>query len=141
MLTKKDWWFQHDRGCDKVPPPSGDYLELPAGGSFTVEIATNRAFTTFGSNPKFDGYFGGHQTLVRSSDGCVTDPNLHTPNQQSAPGTAFAISYQNSIDKVTPENLVVFTVKYNTPWQRLTTYNVPRDLPPCPSGGCTCAWG
>jgi hypothetical protein len=37
--------------------------------------------------------------------------------------------------------LVVFTVRYHTPWQRVTTYDVPRDLPPCPAGGCTCAWG
>jgi hypothetical protein len=141
MLTQKDWWFQHDRGCDKVPPPDGHYLELPAGGSFTVEIAGNRAFTTFGINPHFGGYFGGPQELVRNGEGCVVNPNLHTYNQTSAPGTVFAISYQNSIDKVTTENLVVFTVKYNTPWQRLTSYDVPKDLPPCPEGGCTCAWG
>jgi hypothetical protein len=141
MLTQKDWWFQHSLGCDKAPPPDGDYLELPAGGSFTIEIATNRAFTTLGINPHFSGYFGGRQDPVRSDQGCVIDPNLHTFNQSSAPGTVFAISYQNSIDKVTPENLVVFTVRYNTPWQRVTSYDVPKDLPPCPAGGCTCAWG
>ncbi|CAF4598945.1 unnamed protein product [Rotaria sp. Silwood1] len=141
MLTKEDWWFQHDRGCDKVPPPAGHYLELPAGGSFTVEIAQNRAFTTFGKNSKFNGYYGGPQQLKRGDEECVIDPNLHTPSQALAPGTVFAISYQNSIDNVTPENLVVFTVRYHTPWQRLTSYDVPKDLPPCPPGGCTCAWG
>ncbi|CAF0957659.1 unnamed protein product [Rotaria sordida] len=140
-LTQKDWWFQHYQGCDKEPPPAGDYLELPAGGSFTVEIATNRAFTTFGHNRNFNGYFGGPQELEYTPWGCVSYPNLHTPNQDSAPGTVFAISYQNSIDKVTPENLVVFTVRYKTPWQRVTSYDVPKDLPPCPPGGCTCAWG
>ena len=141
MLTKRDWWFQHDRGCDQAPPPEGHYLELPAGGSFQVEIAVNRAFTTFGINPNFNGYFGGPQTLVRSGEGCVVDPNMHTKDQLTSPGTVFAISYQNSIDKVTPENLVVFTVRAHTPWQRVTSYDVPRDLPPCPPGGCTCAWG
>jgi hypothetical protein len=141
MLTKKDWWFQHSRGCDKAPPPNGDYLELPAGGSFTVEIANNLAFTTLGRNSKFNGYFGGPQTLTRSNDGCVTNPNLHTTSKAAAPGTVFAISYQNSIDKVTAKNLVVFTVRYHTPWQRVTSYDVPKDLPPCPPGGCTCAWG
>ncbi|CAF0745143.1 unnamed protein product [Adineta ricciae] len=140
-LTKKDWWFQHFQGCDREPPPDGDYLELPAGGSFTVEIATNRAFTTFGHDKNFNGYFGGPQELEYTPWGCVSYPNLHTPNQTAAPGTIFAISYQNSIDKVTPENLVVFTVRYKTPWQRLTSYDVPKDLPPCPPGGCTCAWG
>ncbi len=141
MLTQKDWWFQHDRGCDKAPPLHGEYLELPAGRSFTVEIAASRAFTTLGPNPNFNGYFGGRQDPVRSAEGCVIEPNLHTKDQYSASGTAFAISYHNSIDQVTPENLVVFTVRYHTPWQRVTTYDVPRDLPPCPAGGCTCAWG
>ncbi|CAF1439938.1 unnamed protein product [Didymodactylos carnosus] len=140
-LTQKDWWFQHYQGCDKEPPADGDYLELPAGGSFTVEIATNRAFTTFGHNKNFNGYFGGPQELEYTPWGCVSYPNLHTPNQTLAPGTVFAISYQNSIDKVTPENLVVFTVRYKTPWQRVTSYDVPKDLPSCPPGGCTCAWG
>ena len=140
-LTKKDWWFQHHSGCDQAPPPAGDYLELPAGKSFTVEIATNRAFTTFGSDKNFNGYYGGQQDIQRNAAGCVTSPNLHTPNQTLAPGTVFAISYQNSIDRVTPENLVVFTVRYKTPWQRVTSYDVPKDLPPCPSGGCICAWG
>jgi hypothetical protein len=141
-LTKNDWWFQHYQGCDKAPPANGDYLELPAGGSFNVQIATNRAFTTFGSNKNFNGVFGArNDNLELNADGCVGTPNLHTPNRNSAPGTVFAISYQNSIDKVTPSNLVVFTVRYNTPWQRVTSYNVPKDLPPCPAGGCTCAWG
>jgi hypothetical protein len=37
QLPQSEWWFQHDRGCDAFPPPAGEFLELPAGGSFTVE--------------------------------------------------------------------------------------------------------
>jgi len=66
MLTQKDWWFQHDRGCDKAPPLHGEYLELPAGRNFTVEIAGNRAATTLGPNPNFNGYFGGRQELYEA---------------------------------------------------------------------------
>ena len=29
-----------------MPPPPGVFLELPAGGQFTVELANNQAFTT-----------------------------------------------------------------------------------------------
>lgn len=58
-----------------------------------------------------------------------------------AAGTAFAISYTPNLNETTEENLVVFTVRYHTPWKRLTTYDVPADLPPCPKGGCVCAWG
>jgi hypothetical protein len=27
-LTQSDWWFQHDRGCDAVPPPEGVFLGM-----------------------------------------------------------------------------------------------------------------
>jgi len=37
------------------------------------------------------------------------------------------------------ENLVVFSVLSNTPWERLATFEVP-DLPACPPEGCICAW-
>jgi hypothetical protein len=57
---------------------------------------------------------------------------------------------------VTAENLAVFTVRYqyahflfginllifarcSTPWKRVTSYDVPADMPACPSGGCICA--
>jgi hypothetical protein len=141
-MTKNDWWFQRYQGCDKAPPPNGDYLELPAAGTFKVEMATLRAHTTFGSNKNFNGEFGSEDGKLHYIEGgCVNMPNVHAPNRTSAPGSAFAISYQNSIDKVTPSNLVVFTVRHNTPWQRVTWFDVPKDLPPCPEGGCTCAWG
>ncbi|KAG6833641.1 hypothetical protein H0H93_013121, partial [Arthromyces matolae] len=39
--------------CDKYPPPDGEFLEIPANGNFTVQIATNRAFTTL----SFDGAY------------------------------------------------------------------------------------
>ncbi|VZH94173.1 unnamed protein product [Fusarium fujikuroi] len=45
-LPKSKWWMQADRGCDAVPPPKGEFLELPAGKSFMTELANNRAFTT-----------------------------------------------------------------------------------------------
>ena len=51
QLPKRDWWFQHDRGCDTQAPPPGEFLELPAGGTFTVELAHNKLQTTLGSCP------------------------------------------------------------------------------------------
>ena len=50
-LPKRDWWFQHDRGCDAQAPPPGEFLELPAGGTFTVELAHNKLQTTLGICP------------------------------------------------------------------------------------------
>ncbi|KAF8157899.1 hypothetical protein B0H34DRAFT_782604 [Crassisporium funariophilum] len=143
-LSKADWWFHHVNQCDEFPPAPGDFLEIPANGKFTVEHANNRAFTTTAANPVLGTFVDGaeHPNLGITDDGkdggCIVNPNIHTQNETMAAGTAFAISYQSDSSQVTPENLVVFSVLYNTPWQRLATYESP-DLPACPAGGCICA--
>ncbi|KAF2832451.1 hypothetical protein CC86DRAFT_280425 [Ophiobolus disseminans] len=148
-LAKQDWWFQHHRGCDKVPPKAEEFLELPANGSVAVELAHNRAFTTLSYEGKLvtdwpDGKKHPENWTGWNTDGtpavCLKDDGaLHTYNESSAGGTAFAISYNSKLEDVTMENLVVFTTRYHTPWKRLATYDVP-DMPACPEGGCTCAW-
>jgi len=147
MLRKEDWWFHHVDKCDEFPPPPGVFLELPAGGTFTVELAVNRAFTTLSFEGTVVGEFGNGQDRPElgvigpgEEPQCITEPNIHTQNESMAAGTAFAISYVSELKDVTPENLVVFTVLYNTPWKRIATYSVP-NLPACPSDGCICAWG
>ncbi|KAF8227927.1 hypothetical protein L208DRAFT_1365571 [Tricholoma matsutake] len=143
MLTKNDWFFHHINNCDNFPPPAGEFLQLPAGGSFTVEIASNRAKTSLAYNSRFvsDWPDGGNYPPNYNVPTCITSPNMHTQNQSMAAGTAFAISYKSDIKKVNPEDLVVFSVAYNTPFKRLTTYSVPARMPACPPGGCICAWG
>lgn len=34
----------------------------------------------------------------------------------------------------------MLTARSSTPWHREATYQVPKALPACPPGGCTCAW-
>ncbi|KAF8823649.1 hypothetical protein HHX47_DHR9000435 [Lentinula edodes] len=128
VFTKGMWCLN----CNNQPPADGDILTLPAGESITVEIAANQGVTTL----SFDGQY-------------VSDwPDGHT----------YADDYSDVAD-VTPENLVVFSVTYkwvsykmlhifvlisftgSTPWKRLTTYEVPANMPACPEGGCICAWG
>ncbi|KAH4029569.1 hypothetical protein HBI56_131270 [Parastagonospora nodorum] len=148
-LAKADWWFQHHRGCDRAPPMAGEFLELPANGKVTVELAHNRAHTTLSYNGQKatdwpDGKHHPEDWNGWGTDGtpsmCLKeDGAMHTWNHSSAGGTAFAISYQSNLQDVTMENLVVFTTRYHTPWKRIATYDVP-DLPACPEGGCTCAW-
>ncbi|KIX03945.1 uncharacterized protein Z518_07498 [Rhinocladiella mackenziei CBS 650.93] len=146
-LNQEDWWFQHDRGCDKVPPPEGIFLELPAGGSFDVELADNQAFTTLSYNGKYttewpDG--GDHPEDWHGGsvdEGCIQDGGyMHVQNQSMAQGTAFAIAYESDLGAISLEDLVVFTVLEHTPWKRAATYQVPAAMPACPEGGCTCAW-
>ncbi|KAG2139623.1 uncharacterized protein EDB93DRAFT_699735 [Suillus bovinus] len=152
MLQKNDYWFHHFNGCDEFPPAPGDFLELPAGGSFTVEVAANRGVTSLSFNGQFATEWGDGQNHPEdysitnlagaplTDSNCIGSPNMHTQNQSMAAGSAFAISYQSELSEVTIDNLVVFTVRYNTPWKRLTSYDVPKDMPACPADGCTCAW-
>lgn len=117
QLEKSDWWFQHDRGCDKAPPTEGEFLELPANGNFTVELAHNRGLTTLA----FDGQFAtdwpdgmNHPEDWKGTGDpadCIQDDGaMHAKNQTMAAGTAFAISYASDISNVTMENLAVFSV-------------------------------
>ncbi|KAK5998284.1 hypothetical protein PT974_00658 [Cladobotryum mycophilum] len=153
QLPKSQWWMQADRGCDKAAPAAGEFLEIPSGGTFMTELANNRAFTTLSYNGEkctkwqdgadrpepWTGPNGGQ-------GGCLGDNpdkkggELHTQKQENAAGTAWAISYESDISKVSMENLVVFSVRYHTPWYRETHYDVPAGMPPCPDEGCYCAW-
>ncbi|KAF9012214.1 hypothetical protein BDZ89DRAFT_1224185 [Hymenopellis radicata] len=148
QLPKGKWWMHRFSKCESRPPAMHEFLEIPAGGSFTVELAANQAFTTLSFEGTRVGLFPDgeeHPEFERDVSSsshhstCITSPNLHTQNESMAAGTAFAISYQSDISKVTPENLVVFSVLEKSPWHRVATYDVPAGLPACPPGGCICA--
>jgi len=143
QLPMSQWWFHHLNNCDEFPPAEGDFLELPAGGDFTVEIASNQAKTTLSYNGRdaTDWPDGNTYPEDYNVPSCITSPNMHTQNQSMAAGTAFAISYVSNIKDVKPDNLAVFTVRYHTPWKRLTSYSVPAAMPACSADGCICAWG
>ena len=112
----EDFWMQHERGCDKVPPPNGESLALPAGGEFTVELAHNRAQTTLSYNGAYvsdwpDGKQHDDDWHGINAGECLFDGGaFHTQSFQTAAGTAFAISYNSDISKVNLSNLVVFSV-------------------------------
>jgi hypothetical protein len=152
-LNFADFWFGNgvyngvSAHCYNWPPPAGQFLELPAGGSFNVQFANNRAFSGMGlyggqvstfpdgePHPEYDepGY---------NNPACVPSPLLHTMNHSDVAGSAFAISYHSEYSQVTPENMAVFSVAYGTPWHTAASFQVPADMPACPSGGCLCGWG
>lgn len=122
QLPRTSWWMQADRGCDVVLPPDGEFLEIPAGGSFTTELANNRAFTTLSyGGSKTTQWGDGHNRdvpWVAPAEGkCLGDNpdglggELHTSSIEATGGTAWAISYESDISKVHMENLVVFSVR------------------------------
>ncbi|KXH43636.1 hypothetical protein CSAL01_07933 [Colletotrichum salicis] len=121
QLPKAKWWMQADRGCDKVPPPAGQFLNLPARGKFTVDLGANRGCTSLSYGGKTATQWpdcsehpedwhapGLGKCLVDNPDG--KGGAMHTQNYTTTAGTAFAISYQSDVKKVTMENLVVFSV-------------------------------
>ncbi|KZW00468.1 hypothetical protein EXIGLDRAFT_830633 [Exidia glandulosa HHB12029] len=158
-LTFNDW-FMHGQ-CRNFPPPAGEFLNLPAGGSFTVEMAGNRGQTTLSFNGQFtsmdnvsasvicEDYVSSHVLPLEHpeyengswNNSCIITPNLHTKNHQDVAGSAFAIAYKSDISQVQFNDLVVFSVAGNTPWRRVQSFDVPQNMPACPSGGCICAWG
>lgn len=123
-LKADEWWMQRDRGCDLVPPPAGEFLELPAGKSFMTELANNRAFTTLSYEGRLVTEWGDGQNRTMPWRGpgnppqCLVDNpdkrggELHARSIEHAAGTAWAISYESDIKKVTMDNLVVFSVRY-----------------------------
>lgn len=135
QMEKKDWWFLHGRGCD-VAMPRG-VLKVPANGVFSANISDTKNGAIAGA---FAAGRNSEAEFQRSSEGCITKPNMHTKSKSTAAGTAFAIAYVSSIAEVTPQNLVVFSVAPNTPYERIARYKVP-NLAACPRGGCICAWG
>ncbi|KAJ7580750.1 hypothetical protein C8J56DRAFT_794873 [Mycena floridula] len=133
----KDWWMHHFQNCDQFPPADGQFLELPAGENVTLELAVNRAFTTYSYDGTRTSAFLDGSTMSEDR----THLLVHTQNFSMTAGTALAISYQSNLADVTPENLVVFSTKSDGPWHRLNAYDVPAALPECPEGGCICVWG
>ena len=55
-------------------------------------------------------------------------------------GCALAITYQSDVNNVQPENFTVFSVNHTCVWYEMTDFQVPARMPPCPDGGCICAW-
>ena len=64
----------------------------------------------------------------------------HTNGVDDLKGCALAITYESDVDKVKPEDFVVFSVKRDCVWTRFTDWEVPRKMPSCPEGGCICSF-
>lgn len=81
QLKRSEWWMHAVNGCAQDEPAEGAVLELPAGGSFTVEMAHNRAFTTLSyDGNKTTEWPDGSTSAPQSqgSEGCVDEGALHT---------------------------------------------------------------
>ncbi|CAK5268864.1 unnamed protein product [Mycena citricolor] len=134
-FTFNQWWFH---GHLAFPPHPTDIFELPAGQAATTEIACNKGATTF-----FASSEGGDiRPTPDSNDVCPgsgTD-EFHTKGFDDLTGCALAIAYTADDKTVAPEDFTVFSVNQTCVWTRFTDFQVPARMPPCPPGGCLCAW-
>lgn len=131
-LTFDKWWFH---GHLDYPPNPGDYFDLPAGQVATAEVTCHKGATTWWQSSE-----GGD--IRQGNDPCPGSPpsQYHTTGIDDVKGCALAIAYQSDVKQVQPEDFAVFSVNQTCVWNRFTNFAVPERMPPCPEGGCTCAW-
>jgi hypothetical protein len=137
------WWF-HNHLDD--PPPPEESVEFPAGGTTTMQIACDRGATTYWQSPAQGGH--GPKTGIGSSV-CPGDPSRqwHANNIEDVNGCAIGVAYKNVVADVTPDDFTVFTVNHTCVWYLNTTFEVPKNMPPCPIRKdtgyeqCICMWG
>ncbi|CAK9783953.1 hypothetical protein CC85DRAFT_11841 [Cutaneotrichosporon oleaginosum] len=132
----ESFWLSN--GLRDYPPPAGVFLEVESGGSLTLDLNENRAYTRWrwpesrNPNAKWAGQ---------------TEGTLHTVNNFDQPanitlfgGTALAIAYTSDEKAVRGADLTVISTDWASPWLALASYPLPSGLPPCPPGGCLCTW-
>ena len=86
----------------------------------------------------------GSGDIRHGNDVCPGESSLeyHTTGLDDVKGCAFSIAYTpaSKASTLSPDDFVVFSVNHTCVWQRFTKFEIPKDMPPCPEGGCTCAW-
>ncbi|KAF8960047.1 hypothetical protein BDZ97DRAFT_1906022 [Flammula alnicola] len=130
-----EWWFHNHLD---YPPNAGDIFELPAGKPATAEIACNKGATSY-----FASSEGGDiREANNPNDVCPgsTSEAYHTSGINDLEGCSLAIAYKNDVQAVQPEDFTVFSVNQTCVWTRFTDFQVPARMPPCPDGGCICAF-
>ncbi|PFH47251.1 hypothetical protein AMATHDRAFT_77284 [Amanita thiersii Skay4041] len=129
------WWFHNH--LDYPPHPSDVFL-LPAGGTTTAEIACNKGATSY-----FASSEGGDiRNPANPNDVCPGSKSItyHTNGIDDLEGCALGIAYKSEARDVQPGDFTVFSVNQTCVWTRFTEFKVPERMPPCPPGGCVCAF-
>lgn len=130
--TFDQWWFH---GHLDYPPHPDDFFELPAGQAATAEIACSKTATSYWQSSDGGNAQQGDNPCPNSDTSAI-----HTTGIDDVKGCALAIAYKSDARDVQPEDFAVFSVNQTCVWYRFTEFQVPERMPPCPEGGCTCAW-
>ncbi|GAA6001154.1 hypothetical protein JCM10207_007435 [Rhodosporidiobolus poonsookiae] len=128
-----EWWFRGPATRAAVPE-DGEVAELPAGGTFSMEIACGAYYTTmFGSDP--------NGNVACDDPGPYhADPVALEVKHEWLAGCALGIADVMHPDDANPDNFVVFSVQKECVWTRNTTFAVPARMPACTGEWCICGW-
>ncbi|GAA5978485.1 hypothetical protein JCM5350_003119 [Sporobolomyces pararoseus] len=137
--TFDDWWFRGP-SYRALKPQSNVASQLPAGGSFTMEIACHVAWTSYGyattePGSPLDACPGDNAGPYHAGD-----PNSMEIDDHLVSGCALAIADVENIEDVTMDNLVVFSTNQNCVRQKETTFEIPAKMPKCTGSNCICSW-
>ncbi|SGY20159.1 BQ5605_C017g08501 [Microbotryum silenes-dioicae] len=138
LKTRDEWWFRGP-AYRALPPPEGEVTELIAGKSVTFEISCHVAWTSFGWSTTKPG---SHLDACPGNPGAYHsgDPLKDSIDENLLSGCALAIADVDDIEKVTPDNLVIFSVQSQCIKQKITSFEVPAAMPPCKGKKCICGW-
>ena len=141
QMNFDQWWFH---GYINNPPKAGVFMDLPAGGTFHGEVHCTKAFTS-----AMGRYVGQDIMGCNTPGGDGKGGALHTTDTWGIPasqtkdvkGCGLAIAYKSDPHAIKPEDFTVISTNDKCPWRRSVDFQIPKDLPACPPGGCHCLWG
>jgi len=133
QYTFEQWWFHGHLG---YAPNPGDFFELPAGGNAVSQLACNKGATKWWATSE------GSTDIRQGEYPCPGYPTsqFHTNGLDDVKGCALSIAYTSDVNSIQPADLVIFSVNHVCVWDVSTVFQIPQDMPPCPAGGCICAW-
>ncbi|GAA5878060.1 hypothetical protein JCM16303_002834 [Sporobolomyces ruberrimus] len=135
IANQNDWWFRGP-GYRALKPQNDSVMDLPAGGKVDIEISCNVAFTSYGVSPS------------NLSDPLAACPGNSGAFHSGVPGEpiddallsgcALAIADKDDIEQVGWDDLAVFSVQQRCVRDRVTTFEIPEQMPKCTGEKCIC---
>ncbi|GAA6054082.1 hypothetical protein JCM3770_006164 [Rhodotorula araucariae] len=137
LQNQDDWWFRGPK-YRALKPQGGAVTDLPAGGSIDIEIACHVAWTSYGVTPTDPN---AELSACPDNYGAYHTGDPAGPLEDSLlSGCALAIADKDDIEKVGWDDLTVFSVNHNCVRQKVTSFEVPEQMPACTGDKCICAW-
>ncbi|CDR41535.1 RHTO0S06e02762g1_1 [Rhodotorula toruloides] len=137
VAKQSDWWFRGP-SYRALKPQNGSVMDLPAGGSVTIEITCHLVHSSYGTQTS------------DPNDPLSACPNGYGPHHAGDPAgpivenlvsrCALGVADKDDDEKVGWDDIVIFSVTHRCVRQRLTTFKIPDRMPACSGSKCICGW-